>query len=86
MKEEDDKGINEIIERLKELIGDTSVPKNIKENIERVIKTLNDKSELSIRVSKVLSELDEISDDMNMQPYTRTQIWNIVSMLEKMIY
>jgi len=26
--------------------------------------------------------LDEVSDDNNIQPYTRTQIWNIASMLE----
>ncbi|MBU0461926.1 MAG: UPF0147 family protein, partial [Nanoarchaeota archaeon] len=38
--------------------------------------------ELSIRINKALSELDEISDDTNLQAYTRTQIWNIASMLE----
>ena len=26
--------------------------------------------------------IDEISDDVNLQAYTRTQLWNIVSMLE----
>ena len=29
-----------------------------------------------------LDEFDEISNDTNLQPYTRTQLWNVVSMLE----
>jgi uncharacterized protein (UPF0147 family) len=77
--------VNKIIVELKEILGDASVPKNIKENIEKVIKTLSEEGDLSIKISKVLSELDEVSNDTNIQPYTRTQIWNIVSMLEKII-
>jgi hypothetical protein len=74
-----------IIAELNELLEDASVPKNIKENIERVIKTLNEDGDPSVKVSKALNELDEVSNDINMQSYTRTQIWNIVSMLEKII-
>jgi len=44
---------------------------------------LNGKTDLSIRINKALNELDEIADDTNIQSYTRTQIWNIVSLLEK---
>ena len=40
-------------------------------------------SEISIKISKALNDLDEIADDVNLQPYTRTQIWNVVSILEK---
>jgi uncharacterized protein (UPF0147 family) len=83
MKESDE--VKVIIEGLKEILGDASVPKNIKENIEKVISTLNNGDDLPVKISKVLSELDEVSNDTNIQPYTRTQIWNIVSMLEKII-
>lgn len=75
--------IDDIINGLKELLEESSVPKNIKENIQRVIKTLGEDDEESVRINKALNELDEVADDVNMQPYTRTQIWNIVSMLEK---
>jgi len=75
--------IDNIVVGLKELIEDSAVPKNVKENVERVIKTLEGKGEMSLKVNKALNELDEIADDINMQPYTRTQVWNIVSMLEK---
>ena len=78
-----EKDIKGIAAELKELLEDSSIPKNVKENIEKVIKILEDTGELSLKVNKALNVLDEISDDINMQSYTRTQIWNIVSMLEK---
>ena len=50
--------------------------------INNMIGILGDDSDLSIRVNKVLNGLDEISDDTNMQAYTRIQILNIASLLE----
>ena len=82
---EEEKDVEKIIENMNELVEDSSVPKNIKENVEKIIKILKEDGDISIRISKALNCLDEISDDINMQPYTRTQIWNIVSMLEKVI-
>ena len=75
--------INKVVVELKELLEDTSVPKNVKESIERVIKILEENGDMSLKINKALNGLDEIADDINMQSYTRTQIWNIVSMLEK---
>ena len=88
LSQKNDKGIEKDIEKviaeLRELLEDNTVPKNIKENIDGVIKTLEKKGDIFMHVNKALNELDEIADDTNMQPYTRTQIWNIVSMLEKL--
>ena len=76
--------INDVVETLAKLQEDTTVPKNVKLKIQKIVSALKEKNiELSIKVHKALHELDEIADDANMQPYTRTQIWNIVSMLEK---
>ncbi|AJF61151.1 TPA: hypothetical protein HA239_05165 [Candidatus Woesearchaeota archaeon] len=74
--------LEEITEILQELLDDTTVPKNVKTKIQQIIDSLNQKTELSLRVNKALSLLDEISDDNNIQPYTRTQIWNVASILE----
>jgi len=74
--------IKEVIDALSELSTDLAVPKNIKNKINQMIEILKDDSDLSIRVNKVLNGLDEISDDTNMQAYTRIQILNIVSLLE----
>lgn len=71
-----------VIEALEELKEDTTVQRNIKTKISNIIETLNQEEELSIRINKALDELDEISNDNNLHSYTRTQVWNIVSMLE----
>ena len=74
----------EIIEALTALKEDEGVPKNVRIKIDAIIHSLNDESELSMKVSKSLHNLDEISEDLNIPPFIRTQIWNISSMLEKL--
>lgn len=71
-----------IIESLKELQEDNTLPKNVREKINSIINVLNEKSEVSLKVDKALHELEGISEDSNLQSYTKTQIWGIVSMLE----
>ena len=77
------KEIDGVIETLAELGEDTTVPKNVRLKIQRIIKNLKGDIEISIKISKALNDLDEIANDVNLQPYTRTQIWNVVSVLEK---
>ena len=74
--------MEDILEALKEMQDDSTVPKNVKNKIITIIQVLNEKVETSIKVSKALSELEYLSEDTNMQAYTRTQLWNIISMLE----
>lgn len=75
--------ITSIIESLQEIANETSIPRNIKERLLNIIHILkNSDEELSLRKDKALSELDEVVEDTNLQPYSRTQIWNIVSALE----
>lgn len=79
-----DERIQNIMEALEELFNDSTVPRNVKSKVEEVITCLKgkDAEEMSIKINKALSVLDEISDDTNLQSYTRTQVWNIASMLE----
>jgi uncharacterized protein (UPF0147 family) len=71
-----------VIAALRELEGDAQVPKNVKNTIANTIKTLEQDAEMSIKVSRALQELEQLAEDNNMQAYTRTQIFNIVSLLE----
>lgn len=75
--------IAQILQTLQELETDNSVPKNVKKKITTTIQTLQKDGEMSIKKNKALNELEEIAEDTNMQAYTRTQIFNLVSMLEK---
>ena len=74
--------VTDIIQALQELEEDSSVPKNVKEKIVGTIKLLNEETDMSIKVSRALQSLEELTDDLNMEAYTRSQIFNIVSMLE----
>lgn len=74
--------IESVIESLEELEKDITIPRNVKIRLQSTIQILKEDLDISIKVNKALNELDEIADDANMQPYTRTQLWNIVSLLE----
>ena len=72
----------QVVDALKELKEDGTVPKNIKLKIDSIISLLEENVESSIKVSRVMHEIEEIAEDVNLQPYTRTQIFNVVSLLE----
>lgn len=74
----------DIIQALTNLKNDEGVPKNVRSKIDMIISDLRDDSELSLKVGKSLHNLDEISEDLNLPPFIRTQIWNVSSMLEKL--
>ncbi|MGM5480629.1 MAG: UPF0147 family protein [Nanobdellota archaeon] len=76
--------IKEIIDFLLELADDHNIPKNVRLKFSNIISQLKqaDKSNLSLTINKLLSDLDEISEDANLDQFTRQQIWSVSSMLE----
>ena len=73
----------EIITLIQQVAEDRSVPRNIREKCLESIEILKtEKDPVDIRINTVISYLDEVSNDPNIPMYTRTQIWNIVSLLE----
>lgn len=78
------KDVEPIVKLLTEITEDRTVPRNIRAAAEEAKKELTEKTNNTwdIRLSSAISVLDEIINDPNMPMYTRTQIWNIVSMLE----
>jgi len=70
------------IAKLNELKEDSMTPKNLKEKLQSIVVILQSDEEKSIKINKALDILDAISNENNIQPYIRTQIWNIASMLE----
>ncbi len=81
----EDQRIVSIVEALQEIAGDNTVPRNVKEKLTKIVEVLKqEKEDFLLRKDKALSELDEVVEDTNLQAYTRTQIWNVVSALEMM--
>jgi len=73
--------LQEVITRLEELRGEFDSNKRLKEKITAVILILNQDAELTIE--KALSELEELNS-LNLSSYHRTQLWDVVSLLESL--
>lgn len=71
-----------IIDFLKELDEDSTVPRNVRVRIELILNILEGEGETNMKINRAIDELDEVCNDGNLQVYTRTQLWNVVSMLE----
>ena len=76
--------MGEIISLMKELEQDIGISTNTKERIVNGINTLNQEMDISVKASKVIHEMEEVFQNNNLESYTRTQLWNIVSLLEKL--
>lgn len=76
----EDKTITNILEQI---INDRTVPKNIRKAAEDSKAVLESNDAPEVKISTAIHILDEIINDPNMPMYTRTQIWNVVSMLEE---
>ncbi len=74
----------EISKLLEEINEDRTVPRNVRNLIQEAKDDLSSKQETDVKINSAISILDEVSNDSNIPIYTRTQIWNIVSMLEVM--
>ncbi len=73
-----------VIPLIEQIVNDRTVPRNIRAKCQESIEVLNDGGDTAVRISTVISNMDEVSNDPNIPMYTRTQVWNIVSILESM--
>ena len=74
--------LQHVIDALHELEQDTLLPKNIKNTVTQSLSILQSAEEIRVRVHKALAALESVSEDANIEPFTRTQLWNVVSLLE----
>ncbi len=75
--------IKQAIAILSVISEDRTTPRNIRRAAKEALGMLNSTVlSLAVRAANAISVLDDISQDPNMPPYTRTRVWNIVSILE----
>ena len=78
-----DDRVEEIVALLQDLQDDSTVPRNVKTKLAEMQKELSsDAGDLSLKINKILSDVEEIANDINLPMFIRTQIWNLTSMLE----
>ncbi len=75
----------EVVKLITSLIGDTTIPKNIRKALNDSKERLESAEELNVKVSSAIYLIDSVSDDINMPAHARTQMWSVVSMLEAII-
>ena len=74
--------LNELIEMINELTEDSSLPRNVKDKLKLISLILNDEArDKNISINEAKDILAELSEDQNLQTYSRTQLWNISSIL-----
>ena len=77
------KKLDAVLSSIEEIRVDPTVPRNIKSKMEEVGKILKE-NELSLGTSKALGELEFVSNDVNMESFTRMQILSVISQLENL--
>jgi hypothetical protein len=76
--------LNELIEMINELTEDSSLPRNVKDKLKLISLILNDEGrDKNISINEAKDILAELSEDQNLQTFSRTQLWNISSILEE---
>lgn len=70
-----------VIDAIEELKED-QIPKKVKEKLNRLIVMLGNGEESAVKASKALTELEDLTNNMNIEPMTRTQLYSIVGILE----
>jgi len=72
----------EVVEVISEIIKDDTTNKHIKESLSKVIGILKEQENISVKIHNALQKLEDITENKSMESFTRSAIFNVVSMLE----
>ena len=79
----DTKLYDEIVYLLDELAQDNTIPKNVRKHATDAKARLSNKNEsLDLRCAKVMSSLDDLTNDPNVPAHARTFLYTLMSKLE----
>lgn len=73
---------DEVIESMKMLVEDTTTPRSVRDKLNNMVGYLQGDEDDQRKISTVQSELEDMSADVNIEPYVRTQLYSISSQLE----
>jgi uncharacterized protein (UPF0147 family) len=74
--------MDDIIAAIREVQEESSLPKAVQSKLEDIITILEGPGETRLKASKVLSEIEDLTDNNAIPSFVRTQLWNIASLLE----
>ena len=81
----DEEKLQEAIEYMDSLSKDTAFPRNVREAISKAKAELEKTGEeFDVRLSSAIYIIDDVSNDINVPMHARSELWNLVSMLEEL--
>ena len=73
----------EILLEIEDLKQERGVPRNVRAVLDDVLRELKKENEnINIKINTAISMMDEVANDINLKPFARTRVWQIVSMME----
>ena len=67
---------------IKYLLEDASSPRSVREKLTRMQAYLKQPGDDQTKIATILSDLEELCQDVNIPPFVRTQLYSISGMLE----
>lgn len=74
----------EIANAMQQLVEEQGTPRNVREKMGRMASDLRSDGEARMKADRILAELEELQNDINIPSFVRTQLWSISSMLENL--
>lgn len=68
---------------IKYVLEDTGTPRSVREKLTKTLQYIKQPLDDQTKISTILSELDELCQDVNIPPFIRTQLYSISGMLEQ---
>ncbi|MFA4946208.1 MAG: UPF0147 family protein [Candidatus Micrarchaeia archaeon] len=78
------KKLKPVTDALESLIGDASVPRNVRTSLSNAKAKLTDSVDPVAGMSSAIYDLDSVSNDINLPMHARTLVWNLLSELERL--
>ena len=83
IKDEYSRKMEQAMSVLNMIADDNTTPRNIRRTAKQAVDMLLDeKLSVAARAANAIAILEDISQDPNMPMYSRTRIWNAISVLE----
>lgn len=76
--------INDLVSSIDEIMEEEELPHKVTDQLEQVKEILNKDENISIKKDKCFSAFQELEDSTEMEAGVRTQLWNIVCLLEQL--
>lgn len=76
--------VQQIVRLMAGVADDPSIPRNVRRAVADAKAQLESKEDISVRVSGAVYTIEQVSEDINMPMHARTQIWTILSALERL--